>query len=358
MSYSAEEVKAALKGVQDPDLKRDLVELGMIGEVTCEGKSIELTVELTTPACPLKDKIGDDITAALKERLGAEAVSINWTANTQSQGPDASELIPGVKNIVLIASGKGGVGKSTISANVATVLAAHGAAVGLLDADVYGPSIPTMFDIHNQPQATEDQRILPHVKFGLKIMSMGFLLEAGQPVIWRGPMLDSAMQQFLGQVDWGELDYLIIDLPPGTGDVQLSLSRMTPGAEAVVVTTPQDVALADVERAIGMFKTVGLSTLGVVENMSGFICGHCGERTDIFGRGAGKKAAEKYGLTDLGSVPLTEKVVHSGDAGRPITVSDPDDPAAVALSAVAGAIAQRLAIRASEKEPAEAGRSS
>ncbi|MEZ5991215.1 MAG: Mrp/NBP35 family ATP-binding protein [Planctomycetota bacterium] len=353
MGWSEEEVKGALKGVQDPDLNRDLVELGMIKDIACEGENVSLTVQLTTPACPLKDQIGGEVKAALVKNLGAKEVKVNFTADT-TRMQTASDLIPGVRNVVFVASGKGGVGKSTVAANLALALSETGASVGLLDADIYGPSMPTMFGIHNQPSATDDQRIIPHQKFGLKMMSMGFLLEEGQPVIWRGPMLDSALRQFLGQVEWGELDYLICDLPPGTGDVQMSLARMVPQAVALVVTTPQDVALADVQRAIGMFGTVNLQVLGVVENMAGFVCGHCGEKTQLFGTGAGKRAAKRYEVAFFGEVPLTEKVVHAGDAGEPILKSDPEDSAALALRDVTSKVAQQIAIHAAAAQPATA----
>jgi ATP-binding protein involved in chromosome partitioning len=356
MSWSEQDILGALKGVQDPDLKRDLVELGMIRDVRVEGTAVALTVQLTTPACPLKDQIGNEVKAALKQHLGAEPVTVTFGADTARTQPTASELIPGVRNVVLVASGKGGVGKSTVAANLALSLCEAGARVGLLDADIYGPSTPTMFDLHDQPRATDDKQIIPHEKFGLKLMSMGFLLQEGQPVIWRGPMLDSALRQFLGQVNWGELDYLICDLPPGTGDVQLSLSRMIPDALALIVTTPQDVALADVQRAIGMFAGVHLKVLGVVENMAGFLCGHCGERTDIFGSGAGKRAAAKYGVTFFGEVPLTAAVVESGDSGVPIVRAKPQDPAAAALKELSYRVAQQVAIQAAQGQEAQAGR--
>jgi ATP-binding protein involved in chromosome partitioning len=353
MSWSEQEIKAALKGVQDPDLKQDLVDLNMIRDVKSDGNTVELTVFLTTPACPLKDQLSNDVTQALKQNLGVEDVTVNFDADT-SRMQTQSDLVPGVRNVVFVASGKGGVGKSTVAANLALALSDSGAKVGLLDADIYGPSMPTMFDIHTQPTATDDKRIIPHEKFGLKLMSMGFLLEEGQPVIWRGPMLDSVLRQFLGQVDWGELDYLVIDLPPGTGDVQLSLSRMAPQGVALVVTTPQDVALADVQRAIGMFAQVQVGVLGVIENMSGFVCGHCGEESKIFGSGAGERAAAKYGFAMLGQIPLTEKVVHAGDSGEPVLKSDPDDPASKALKEVASKVAQQIAIHANAAQPAGA----
>ncbi|MCA8914834.1 MAG: Mrp/NBP35 family ATP-binding protein [Planctomycetes bacterium] len=352
MSWTEDDIKAALKGVQDPDLKQDLVELGMIKAIKSEGANVELTVQLTTPACPLKDQISGEVKAALV-KLGAKDVKVNFSADT-SRMQTASDLIPGVRNVVFVASGKGGVGKSTVAANLAIALAESGASVGLLDGDIYGPSMPTMFGIHHQPAASEDKRITPHEKFGLKLMSMGFLLEEGQPVIWRGPMLDSALRQFLGQVEWGELDYLVVDMPPGTGDVQLSLSRMVPQGVSVIVTTPQDVALADVQRAIGMFGTVNIQVLGVIENMSGFVCGHCGEKTDIFGHGAGARAAEKYGITFFGGIPLTVKVVEAGDGGTPLLKAEPQDPASTALRAASHKVAQQIAIHAASAQPANA----
>ncbi|MHC4839506.1 MAG: Mrp/NBP35 family ATP-binding protein [Planctomycetota bacterium] len=347
MSFSEEQIIDALKGVQDPDLKKDLTELGMIKDISSDGDAITLTVELTTPACPLKDKIKADVEDALKKNLGAENITINMTADTSRLQKTAESMIPGVRNVVLIASGKGGVGKSTVAANVAISLSKLGARVGLLDADIYGPSLPTMFDIHTQPEATPDKEIIPHEKFGLKLMSMGFLLEDGQPVIWRGPMLDSALRQFLEQVRWGELDYLVVDMPPGTGDVQLSLARMAPEAVSIVVTTPQDVALADVKRAVQMFQQMNVKVLGVAENMSSFVCGECGHETRIFGEGAAAKAAVRYHIANLGQIPLTEAVVKSGDSGTPLVESTPDDAASLAFAKVAAGIAQQVAIEAS-----------
>lgn len=345
--HTEADVKAALKGVQDPDLHKDLVELGMVKDIKVSGKAVELTVELTTPACPLKEKIAGDVTSAIKTRLGVSDVKVNMTANTARLQKTAVDLIPGVRNVIFVASGKGGVGKSTVAANLAVCLGQSGARVGLLDADIYGPSLPTMFGIRGeQPAARDDKTIIPLQRLGLKLMSMGFLLEDGQPVIWRGPMLDSALGQFLGQVDWADLDYLVVDLPPGTGDVQMSLARMVPGAVALIVTTPQDVALADVQRAIGMFATVKVLVLGVVENMSTFVCGHCGKETRIFGAGAADKAAARYRIANLGSIPLTERVVQSGDTGTPIVASHPQDAAAVALKALSHRVAQAIAVQA------------
>lgn len=353
MSITEEQVIAALKGVQDPDLKKDLTELGMIKDISVDGDSVSLTVELTTPACPLKDKIKADVESALSDKLEVSSITINMTADTSRLQKTADSMIPDVRNVILIASGKGGVGKSTVAANVALSLAKQGAKVGLLDADIYGPSMPTMFGLHGQPEATEEQEIIPHEKYGIKVMSMGFLLEEGQPVIWRGPMLDSALRQFLEQVRWGELDYLVIDMPPGTGDVQLSLARMVPEAVSIIVTTPQDVALADVKRAIQMFQQMKIKVLGVAENMSSFVCGECGHESKIFGEGAAIKAAERYHIENLGQIPLTEAVVKSGDSGEPLVESNPEDAAAKAFVKIAAAIAQQVAIEAAAPKATE-----
>lgn len=343
-------VLGALVGVKDPDLGRDLTDLGMIKDIRIVGDRVSLTVDLTTPACPLKDVIGNDVKSAITMRLPVKAVDVTFTSSVRSSMPTGSALLPTVKNVILVGSGKGGVGKSTISSNIACALAQTGARVGMMDADVYGPSLPTAFGVQGiRPEATDDQRILPVVKFGMKLMSMGMLLEEGQPVVWRGPMLDGAMKQFLGQVVWGELDYLVIDLPPGTGDVQLSLSRMVPQAFAVIVTTPQDIALADVRRAFNMFKQVNIKTIGVIENMSGFVCGHCGHKTEIFMSGGGKKAAKQFGVELLGEVPLTEEVPGLTDRGTPFVIEAPDSPVSAELRSITGKIAQLVAIESNRR---------
>lgn len=349
---SQDDVLKALKGVQDPDLRKDLVDLGMIKDVKVEGSLCSLTVELTTPACPLKEKMAEDIRAAITSRIKPiHEVSINWSSNVRNSFPTGHDLLPGVRNIVLVGSGKGGVGKSTIAANIACALTQSGAAVGLLDADIYGPSVPTIFALRQPPETTADQRIVPTNKYGLKLMSMGLLLEEGQPVVWRGPMLDAALKQFLGQVQWGQLDYLVIDLPPGTGDVQLSLARLVPQSAAVVVTTPQDVALADVKRALNMFRQLNIKVVGIVENMSGFICGHCGERTDIFLTGGGKRAADQFGVELLGEAPLSEQVVRLTDEGMPVVIEEPESAFSNELRSIAGKVAQWLAVESAKNPP-------
>ncbi len=359
---SETDVIKALEGVQDPDLGKDLTELGMIKDIVIKEPKVALRVELTTPACPLKDVIGNSVKEAITTRLETiQEVDIEWSSQVRASFPTGNQLLPGVRNILLVASGKGGVGKSTISANIASALAQSGARVGLLDCDVYGPSLPTAFGIHTRPEGTEDQRILPAVKYGMKLMSMGMLLEEGQPVVWRGPMLDGAMKQFLGQVEWGELDYLVLDLPPGTGDVQLSLSRLVPQACALIVTTPQDIALADVKRAYNMFRQVNIEVLGLVENMSGFVCPSCGHHADIFLSGGGKKAAEEILKVDFfGEIPLTLDVAQFTDQGIPAVIEDPESSFSSQLKSIAGKVAQKFAIRStetpesdSEKQPSE-----
>lgn len=349
-------VLAALKGVKDPDLGRDLTDLGMIKDIRINGNRVSLTVDLTTPACPLKDVIGNDVKTAIKTKLSVTDVDVTFTSSVRPSMPTGSALLPTVKNVILVGSGKGGVGKSTISTNIACALAQTGAKVGMMDADVYGPSLPTVFGIQGiRPEATEDQRIMPVVKYGMKLMSMGMLLDEGQPVVWRGPMLDGAMKQFLGQVAWGDLDYLVIDLPPGTGDVQLSLSRMVPQAFAVIVTTPQDIALADVRRAFSMFKQVNIKTIGIIENMSGFICGNCGHKTDIFLSGGGRKAAQTFGIDLLGEVPLVAEVAELTDRGTPLVIEAPDSIVAKIIREITGKVAQQVAIETSKREQVSGG---
>ena len=270
-------VLAALSQIQDPDLHRDVVSLGMIKDLEVQGSAVSLKVELTTPACPLKETISKDVEAALRG-AGASAVKITWGAQVRSApGVAAASLTPGVKNIILVGAGKGGVGKSTVAINLAVALAMLGARVGLMDADVYGPNMPVMMGVNDQPTQM-DKKLVPLEAHGVKVMSMGFLLDPDQPVIWRGPMLHGVMKNFVSDVLWGELDYLVVDLPPGTGDVALSLAQMVPVSGAVVVTTPQEVSLADTSKAVAMYKKLQIHVLGLVENMSYYVCPHCHER--------------------------------------------------------------------------------
>jgi len=274
MSVTERQVLDSLAEVQDPDLNEDIVSLGFVKEVRIEGSEVDFTIELTTPACPVKDKLKAEAEEKVAALPGVSAARARMTARVQAGGTVGRAPIEGVKNVLAVGAGKGGVGKSTLAVNLAVALQARGASVGLIDGDVYGPNIPQMLGIDGQPGLSENKKIVPHVAHGVKVISMGMLLPPGQAVIWRGPMLHSAVQQFMRDVEWGELDYLIVDLPPGTGDVSLSLAQSVPVAGAMVVTTPQGVSVADVRRAVAMFRQLEIPILGVVENMSYFLCGH------------------------------------------------------------------------------------
>ena len=343
-----EEVLRQLGTIQDPDLHRDLVTLGMIQDLKIEDDRVSFAVVLTTPACPVKENFKQWTREAVMRLPWVNEVSVDLRAQTvASRGGGNEELIPRVKNTIAVASGKGGVGKSTTSVNVALALAETGARVGLLDADVYGPNIPLMMGLKTKPQLhSEGGKIVPTRSYGLKLMSIGFFLDEDRPVIWRGPMVHGAIQQFLRDVDWGELDYLVIDLPPGTGDAPLSLSQLIPLSGAVIVTTPQDVALQDVAKGMAMFRQLEVPVIGVVENMSYFICSNCNERHEIFGRGGGERIARHFGVPFLGQVPLQPKVREGGDEGRPVVITDPQAAASEAFRSVAGAIAQQVSILA------------
>ncbi len=346
MTVTQDQVLDVLRKVQDPDLHKDIVTLGFVKEVKIEGGEIDFTIELTTPACPVKDQLKSQAETLVAGLPGVTAARAKMTADTRARGGMGRQEVPGIRNIVAVGAGKGGVGKSTTSVNLALALARRGARVGIMDADVYGPNLPQMLGIDAQPEVTEDKKMLPPEGHGIKAISIGMLVPPDQAVIWRGPMLHGAVQQFMRDVAWGELDYLIVDLPPGTGDVTLSLSQSVPVAGAVVVTTPQGVSVSDVRKAVGMFRQLNIPVLGVVENMSYFLCGHCNERTDIFGTGGGRKMAEDMGLNFLGEIPIDTRVREGGDEGRPIVVAAPDAPAAKAFDEIAGRIAQRVAIQA------------
>ncbi|HEV3167666.1 MAG TPA: Mrp/NBP35 family ATP-binding protein [Isosphaeraceae bacterium] len=334
-TLTEQDVLAALKGVQDPDLHRDLVDLGMIKDIKIGAGSLALTVNLTTPACPLKAQIEREVRAALSSRLGEDlAVTVNMTAEVRGKGIVEKGDIPHVKNVLAVGSGKGGVGKSTLAAAIAYGLQSYGASVGLMDADVYGPSIPHLVGARGRPAALGD-RIQPIEAAGLKLMSIGFLIEPEKAVIMRGPMLHGIVQQFLHQVDWGALDYLIIDLPPGTGDVPLTLSQSLPLTGAVVVCTPQQVALLDAVRAVAMFRQLKVPILGMVENMSG----------EIFGRGGVRKKAEQLGVPFLGEVPLNVAIRELGDEGQMRALLDPDSSARGPLLGVVEQLAQQISIQ-------------
>lgn len=356
-----ENILAALGGVKDPEIGRDLVSLGMVKSVAIDGSVVDLTVELTTPACPLKAKIESDIGDALVA-LGASLVRVDWTSNVKrSFGGPAADLIPGVRNTIAVASGKGGVGKSTVSVNLAVSLAREGARVGLLDADITGPNVPLMMGTQGAHVTGTAGRPNPVIAHGVKMMSIQYFLKPDQAVIWRGPLIHSAISQFLRDVDWGELDYLVIDLPPGTGDAALSLSQLIPLTGAVIVTTPQEVSLLDARKAVAMFNKVNVRTLGVIENMSGFVCPGCGSEHDIFGSGGGAKIARELGLDVLGRIPIEPGVRAGGDAGVPITSTQypgGDDSAATrALREVARVVAGRVSMLAAPSVVASAAAS-
>jgi ATP-binding protein involved in chromosome partitioning len=343
-------VLKALATVQEPELGGDLVARNMIKDLVIDGARVAFTIELTTPACPLKDEIAARVEAALKS-IGAREIEVGWGATVRRSTPTAPQLLPGVKNIVAVASGKGGVGKTTVSVNLAVALAQAGASVGLLDADITGPNIPMMIGAEGQPVASADGKITPIEAHGVKVISIQFFLPEGQPVVWRGPLVGGAIQQFLRDVEWGDLDYLIVDLPPGTSDAQLTLAQSVPLTGAVLVTTPQPVALADVAKAMAMFRRVSVPILGVVENMSGFVCAHCGEVTDIFGRGGGERFAAENGIDFLGGIPLDMSVRQGADVGVPAVAQGQTGPAAKALEHMARTIAGKVSIQAVREQP-------
>jgi len=335
----------ALRTVIDPDLNRDIVSLNFVRDLKIDGDTVSFTIELTTPACPMKKEMERMAREAVTAISGVKTVQINMTAAvTRGAAGKEKHPIEGVRNAIAVGSGKGGVGKSTVTVNLAIALAQSGAAVGILDADIYGPNIPLMMGITGRPYVI-GERIQTLTNYGVRLMSMGFLLEEDdEPVIWRGPMLHSVIQQFLQQVEWGELDYLLIDLPPGTGDVQLSLTQTVPLTGAVVVSTPQDVALQDARKAIQMFRQVDVAVLGIVENMSYFKCPKCGEISHVFSHGGGTKTAERYGVPFLGEVPLTADLREGGDAGKPVVAMTPDAPAAEAFRRIAERAAAQVSI--------------
>ena len=333
----------ALAHVEDPELHRPLMQLGMLKNLRVEGTTARMRVVLTTPACPLKDRIEQEIRAAVVGVVpGIEAVQLEWDANvSRTRGAPGRREIEGVRNIVAVSAGKGGVGKTTVAVNLALALQRTGARVGLLDTDIYGPNVPIMLGLRDRPESL-DGRIVPLQASGLKVMSIGTIIDPDKPVVWRGPMLANALQQFLFEVAWGELDYLICDLPPGTGDIQLSLAQTIPLTGALIVTTPQDVSIADVTKGIAMFTQLRVPILGVIENMSGFVCSHCGERTDIFSRGGGRILAEERSLPFLGEIPLDPRIRTGGGDGQPLVAATPDAPEAAVFQRVAALLAAQI----------------
>lgn len=335
----------ALRAVRDPDLHRDIVDLGFVQDLRICAGSVAFKIELTTPACPVKDLMKSQAEQAVRALPGVQEVKVEMTARVTASRPLLGDKgsIPGVKNVIAVSSGKGGVGKSTVAVNLACALQLSGARVGILDADVYGPNVPLMLGVSGQPHA-EGNRIVPFERHGLQIMSMALLVADDQPVIWRGPMLHSAMRQFLFEVAWHDLDYLVVDLPPGTGDAQLSLSQQAHLMGAVIVTTPQDVSVLDVKKAIRMFQTVNVPILGVVENMAWFTPPGRDERYHLFGQGGGAKIEREFGVPLLGQVPIEMAVREGGDGGMPIVLAAPQSMSARALTDIAGKLAQRVSI--------------
>jgi ATP-binding protein involved in chromosome partitioning len=351
MSITKEQVLEALKNVDDPDLKKDLVTLGMIKELEVNGKNVNFTVVLTTPACPMKEMIHKACVNAILHFVDAEAnVNVKMTSDVTSR-KSSGPLLPNVKNIIGVASGKGGVGKSTIASNLALALVKQGASVGLVDADIYGPSQTIMFDVvHEKPMikvVDGKNKIIPVESYGVKLLSIGFFADTSQAIVWRGPMASKALVQMFSDADWGELDYLIIDLPPGTGDIHLSLVGAVPLNGVVIVSTPQLVALADAKKGVGMFRlpSINVPVLGIVENMSYFTPPELpNNKYYIFGKDGAKKLAEDLGVPLLGEIPLVQSICEAGDAGRPAVLQE-STPQAIAFMEMASAVAQQLSIQ-------------
>ena len=341
---SREAVLAALSKVQEPELHKDLVTLNMIRDLDIKGGKVSFTVMLTTPACPLRGRIENEARQAVRAVPGVQSVQIRMDASVPGDGRARGILKLPVRNVIAVASGKGGVGKSTVAVNIAVALAQSGARVGLLDADIYGPNVPTMMGVRHLPPQ-DGEKIVPAQSYGVVLMSIGFMVKPDQPLIWRGPMLHSAIRQFLSDVEWGDLDYLVIDLPPGTGDAQLSLAQSVPLSGGVIVTLPQAVSLEDARRGLEMFRQLNVPILGVVENMS-YLDLPDGTRMDIFGMGGGQKLAEAAGVPFLGGIPMDPAVRAGGDQGKPIVVAAPESSSAQALRALAEQLAARLSVAA------------
>jgi ATP-binding protein involved in chromosome partitioning len=343
---SADAILGALKVVQDPDLHRDIVSLGFIKDLKIDSGRVAFTIELTTPACPVKDQMRDQARAAVMAVPGVSGVDVQMSARVRDAmagGEGGRAAVPGVKNIIAVGAGKGGVGKTTVAVNLAIALAKAGGKVGMIDGDIYGPNVPIMLGLKTQ-LTTDGQKILPAEKFGLQVISMGFMTTDDAPIIWRGPMLHGALQQFFREVRWVDLDYLVIDMPPGTGDVALTLSQTVPVAGAVVVTTPQLVSLADSRRAVAMYKKLNIPPIGIIENMSHFVCPNCQHESDIFGQGGGERMAKDLGVPFIGRIPIYQPIREGGDNGIPLLISEPDSPASRAFISAAEQLAAQVSI--------------
>ncbi len=353
-AVDAQAVLESLRPIIDPDFGRSIVDLGFVKNIAIEGPRVAFDIELTTPACPVKA----EFERAARERVsalpGVESVDVRMTANTRGAAPPSAEqrdILPEVKNVIAVASGKGGVGKSTVAVNLALALRETGAAVGLMDADVYGPSLPLLTGVSGRPAASE-QRIRPHEAYGLRLMSMGFFVDENSPVIWRGPMVHGLVTQFLRDVEWGALDYLVVDMPPGTGDAALTLTQLAPLSGAVIVTTANDLSLADARKGLKMFEKVNVPVLGIVENMSYFTPPDLPDRKYyLFGEGGGRRTAAELGVDFLGEVPIDPRVVEGGDIGKPIIAFAPESDTSGALRAVSETVVRKLAVLASDTPP-------
>ncbi|MEI6666544.1 MAG: Mrp/NBP35 family ATP-binding protein [Acidobacteriota bacterium] len=352
MALEQAQILQALSAVTDPDLHKDIVKLGFVKDVTIDGGRVAFTIELTTPACPVKEQLKEQARAVVMQIPGVSAVEITMTAQVRAAvSPDLNKApVPGVKNVIAVGAGKGGVGKTTVAVNLALALARTGSRVGMIDGDIYGPNVPIMLGLESQ-LGTDGGKIVPAEKYDLQVVSMGFLATGDAPVIWRGPMLHSVIRQFFHEVRWNNLDYLVIDLPPGTGDVMLSLSQTVFVAGAIVVTTPQQVSLADTRRAIAMYQKLNIPILGLVENMSHFVCPSCRHESNIFGSGGGETLAGQAGVPFLGRIPISESLRIGGDTGVPILLSDPASAAAQAFVAAAEQAASQISIQSFRKTP-------
>jgi ATP-binding protein involved in chromosome partitioning len=343
----------ALRGVRDPDLNKDIVTLKFIKNLRIDGGRVAFTIELTTPACPVKDQMREQARALVAQIPGVTDVAIEMTAQVRAAGsPDAGKQpIPGVKNVIAVGAGKGGVGKTTLAVNLAIALSQAGSRVAIIDGDIYGPNVPIMLGIKTQLSGDDHGKIIPAEQYGIQLVSMAFLTGDDAPVIWRGPMLHGVIQQFFREVRWDNIDYLIVDMPPGTGDIALSLSQTVPVSGSVVVTTPQTVSVADTRRAVRMYQKLNIPTLGLIENMSHFACPSCQHESDIFGKGGGQVLAEELGVPFLGRIPIYEPIRIGGDNGVPITVAERNSPAAQAIRAAAAQLAAQLSIMAYSRKP-------
>ncbi len=343
MSVTEQDVMRALSTIEDPDLHRDIVSLGFVQTPEIAGGAVSVRIVLTTPACPVRETIEHSARDLILALPGVTEANVTMEANVAQHRPAGGQPIAGVRNIIAIASNKGGVGKSTVSANLAVALASLGAKVGLLDADITGPNIPTMMGL-GQGSQVEGGGLKVVEQYGVKVCSIGFVLPRGTPVVWRGPMIGTAVRQLLHDISWGELDYLLIDLPPGTSDASMSMAQEAPISGVVIVSTPQDVALEDAAKAVAMFDKLNVPVFGVIENMSYFVCPHCGDRTEIFGHGGARSAAEDLGLEFLGELPLDPATRVAADDGRPIVVAAPESPQTQAFLEVAKQVAARCSV--------------